>query len=217
MSALAEQIIHFFNFIGSLVCHQNPKKTLIIGELFLPVCARCTGAYLGFLVGYIVILFRKKKAKGPPNLWVTLVLSLPMIVDVVTQVLGIRESMPSLRLLTGLFFGTALLPFLIYLLQLAPIMQHLPVFSLISPQNPQLNDVKNPWIPFEASLLGVLVCLAPFFLIGYATTSSNPFLYWIITVPIILSIIIHIFLLPALILGSLVYEFFRFYILDRRR
>jgi uncharacterized membrane protein len=217
MSALPEQIIHFFNFIGSLVCHQDSKKTLIIGEQLVPVCARCTGAYLGFLVGYVVILFRKKKANGPPNLWVTLVLSIPMIVDVATQVLGVRESMPSLRLLTGLFFGTALLPFLIYLLQLAPIMQHLPVFSMISPQKPQVNDVKNPWIPFRASLLGVLVCLGTFFLVGYATTSSNPLLYWIITLPTILSIFIHIFYLPVLVLGSLVYEFFRFYILDRRR
>jgi len=209
MSALLEQILNFFGFIGSLVCHQRTEKTLIVGGRFLPVCTRCTGAYLGILIGYFILFFRKKKAKGPPNLWGTLVLSMPMIIDTVTQTLGIRESTNSLRLITGLFFGVALLPFLIYMLQLVPRMQHFPLLSVISPKKPQIDDVKNPWISSKALLLGALTCLGTFFAINYATSSSKPYLYWIIAFPIVFSIIAHIFLLPTLILGSLVYDFLK--------
>ena len=206
MSTLAEQIIHFFNLIGSLVCHQRPERTLIISGRYLPVCARDTGAYFGLLVGYLVLLFKRKDAKGPPSLWVTLTLSMPMIIDAVTQAFGMRESTNSLRLLTGLFFGVAILPFLIYVLQLTPLMQSFPVLSRISPKDPQIDEIENPWISSKALLLGAVICLAVFFAINYSTHFSNPFLYWVVTPPIIFSIILHIFLLPPLILGSLIYE-----------
>lgn len=209
MSVLPEQVLSFFDFIGSLVCHQRTEKTLIVGGRFLPVCTRCTGAYLGLLIGYVILLFRKKKAKGPPNLWVTLVLSMPMIIDTVTQTLGMRESTNSLRLITGLFFGVVLLPFLIYVLQLVPGTQHLTILSVISPKKPQIDDIENPWMSSRALLLGALTCLGTFFAMNYATNSSNPYLYWIMAFPIVFSIIPHIFLLPTLILGSLVYDFLK--------
>lgn len=209
MSALPEQVLNFFDFIGSLVCHQRTEKTLIVGGRFLPVCTRCTGAYLGLLIGYVILFFRKRKAKGPPNLWATLVLSMPMIIDTVTQTLGMRESTNSLRLITGLFFGIVLLPFLIYVLQLVRGTQQLTILSVISPKKPQIDDIKNPWISSKALLLGALTCLSTFFAINYATNSSNPYLYWIIAFSIAFSIIFHIFLLPTLIFGSLVYDFLK--------
>ena len=209
MSTLLNSLIDFFNFVGSLVCHQRLEKTLIIDGRFLPVCARCTGAYLGFLIGYVVLFFRKKKANGPPNLWATSLLFVPMIIDAGTQALCIRESTNQLRLLTGLFFGVAILPFLIYILQLAPGTQHLPILSVISPKNPQIDNVKNPWITSKTLLLGALICLVTFFAINYATNSSNLYLYWVITFSIVSSITVHIFLLPTLILGSFVFEFLK--------
>jgi len=201
------QIIHFFNFIGSLVCHQRPERTLIIGGQHLPVCARCTGGYLGFLVGYVVLLFRRKDAKGPPSLWMTMMLSTPMIIDVFMQVLYIRESTNSWRLLTGLFFGVATLPFLVYVLQLVPITRRLPVFSHVSPKSPQIDDFWDPWISSKALFLGALICLLVFFVMIYSPAVSSPLLYWIITPPLVFSIILHIFLLPPLLLVSAVYEF----------
>ncbi|MBO3840535.1 MAG: DUF2085 domain-containing protein, partial [Candidatus Brockarchaeota archaeon] len=91
--SLFEEIIGIFNFIGSLVCHQRPDRTLWIGGNYLPVCARCTGAYLGFLLGYVLIPFlSNKKAKGPPNLYISFIFTLPLWVDSLGQVFGFWSS-----------------------------------------------------------------------------------------------------------------------------
>ena len=36
---------------GSLVCHQRPERSFHVGDVQLPVCARCFGLYLGGLLG----------------------------------------------------------------------------------------------------------------------------------------------------------------------
>src|SRR5215510_6838555 len=33
--------------IGALICHQRPERSFFIHGLQLPVCARCTGLYIG--------------------------------------------------------------------------------------------------------------------------------------------------------------------------
>jgi uncharacterized membrane protein len=79
---LSEEIIQFFNLIGSLVCHQRPERTLWVGGYYLPVCARDTGACIGLLLGYTLLFaLRKKDAKGPPNLYVTLAMLIPLLID----------------------------------------------------------------------------------------------------------------------------------------
>jgi len=211
MPNLAEQITHFFDLIGSLVCHQNPEKTMQIGRRALPVCARCTGGYLGLLVGYLVlILWRKRENKGPPDLWTTLVLSTPVIADVVTQTLGVRESTNALRLLTGLLFGLTTLPFLVYAIQLLPTLRRLPILSHISPKEVRIDDVDKPWITSKALIFGAVICLVMFFALEHLANSSLDYFYWVVALPLIFSIIFHVFLLVPLILCVLVYRFWRF-------
>ncbi|MDH5624026.1 MAG: DUF2085 domain-containing protein, partial [Candidatus Bathyarchaeota archaeon] len=102
MSYIEKTLVYIFNSIGHLVCHQLPERTLWIGGRYLPVCARCTGAYLGFYIGYLLLPMRKKEACGPPNLWITLFMVAPMILDAGTQIVGLRTSTNELRLVTGL-------------------------------------------------------------------------------------------------------------------
>jgi len=54
-------------YIGSLVCHQAPDRTIQMGGKFLPLCSRCTGIYLGFLLGilYQFILWQTKVRELP--------------------------------------------------------------------------------------------------------------------------------------------------------
>ncbi len=40
--------MNLLNHILSLVCHQDPTRTLSVAGAFLPLCARCTGIYLSF-------------------------------------------------------------------------------------------------------------------------------------------------------------------------
>lgn len=41
--------------MGSLVCHQLPTRSFHVGGVVLPVCARCTGIYVGAAVTSIAV------------------------------------------------------------------------------------------------------------------------------------------------------------------
>jgi uncharacterized membrane protein len=51
----------FIYAAGSIVCHQLPERSFHIAGVQLPVCARCTGLYVGGVVGIIVWLARTRR------------------------------------------------------------------------------------------------------------------------------------------------------------
>jgi len=202
--------VHIFNYVGHLVCHQLPERTLFIGGRYLPVCARDTGAYLGFYVGYLLLPMRRKEACGPPNLWITLFMVAPMIIDAATQWIGLRTSTNELRLVTGLFFGVALAPFLVYSLSQIPTSRRLPILRNFLPQSVRLDD-KDSWLGYKVLGFGLLMAVALFFLINSIVGSTNHLFYWLLSPLIIVSVVLHIFLLPIfLVISFLVYARKRF-------
>lgn len=40
--------------IGALVCHQKPERSFHLWTAQLPVCARCTGIYVGAVLGLVL-------------------------------------------------------------------------------------------------------------------------------------------------------------------
>lgn len=52
--------------VGFAFCHQIESHSLLMGQKVLPLCARCTGMYLGTLVGWM-FLSRQKRASGFPQ------------------------------------------------------------------------------------------------------------------------------------------------------
>ena len=48
----------FIYSVGSVVCHQLPARSFELWSTQMPVCARCTGIYLGAAVIAIASLFR---------------------------------------------------------------------------------------------------------------------------------------------------------------
>jgi len=210
MSPIEDVFVHIFNYVGHLVCHQLPERTLFIGGRYLPVCARDTGAYLGFYVGYLLLPMRRKEACGPPNLWITLLMVAPMIIDVATQWIGFRTSTNELRLVTGLLFGVALAPLLVYSLSQIPTSRRLPILRNFLPKSVRLDD-KNPWLGYKALGFGLLIAVALFFLINSIEGSANHLFYWLLSPLIIISVVLHIFLLPIfLVISFLVYVRKRF-------
>jgi uncharacterized membrane protein len=109
---------------GYAVCHQLESHTIDFQGRLLPLCARCTGMYLGTLVS-LVMLQKRRHAAGTPfkSLQVVLVLFLvAFIVDGVTSALGFFSSIPQLyppnnwlRLITGLMMGMVIANLLIVL------------------------------------------------------------------------------------------------------
>jgi uncharacterized membrane protein len=205
MSYIEDTLVRIFGYVGHLVCHQSTECILWIGGRYLPLCARCTGVYLGFYIGYLLLPMRRKEAYGPPNLWITLFMVAPMIVDAATQFIGLRTSTNELRLVTGLLFGTALAPFLVYSLAQISISRSLPILRNFLPKSVKLDD-KNSWLNGQALGFGLLIAVASFFFINSIRGSTHPFFYWLLSSLIIVSVVLHIFLLPIfLAISFLVY------------
>lgn len=96
--------------IGSSICHQLEERSFIIGGSPLPLCARCTGIYLGVLGSILYLWVRKKwtynwisKKNG---LCLGIALSIGLA-DSFTSYIGWRESNNVVRLLTGSMMGMA--------------------------------------------------------------------------------------------------------------
>ncbi|MCX8131757.1 MAG: DUF2085 domain-containing protein [Clostridia bacterium] len=97
--------------LGSLVCHQLPSRTLLAGDVLLPVCARDTGIYTGMFTTLVYLFFRKRsgsdKMPGIGHSILLCILMLPMIIDALTSYIGLRETDNTIRLFTGVVFGAA--------------------------------------------------------------------------------------------------------------
>jgi Predicted membrane protein (DUF2085) len=52
---------------AAVVCHQRPERSFFIGSHQMPVCARCTGIYVGAAVAVIVVAFRRGRPMCRPD------------------------------------------------------------------------------------------------------------------------------------------------------
>jgi uncharacterized membrane protein len=112
--------------IGYAVCHRIGARSFHIGEIQLPLCARCSGMYLGAMVGLAYQIVFQRKRSGTPHWSVLIPLALFVVafgVDGVNSYIYlIKETYPgalpqipniyipnnTLRLLTGSGMGLAL-------------------------------------------------------------------------------------------------------------
>ncbi len=103
--------------VGFAVCHQIESHTIEIGGKLLPLCARCTGMYLGFLVALLYLSNRQKPAGIPSRLKIAFLafFFLLFVVDGVNSMLTTFLKIEPLytptnwlRLATGLAMGAIL-------------------------------------------------------------------------------------------------------------
>ncbi|PKQ36695.1 MAG: hypothetical protein CVT59_11395 [Actinobacteria bacterium HGW-Actinobacteria-1] len=102
-----------FHWVGYGLCHQLPERSLFAGGFQLPVCARDTGIYAGFVLSLIVISLveRRRRPSELSRPWLVVVGVLifgTMVVDGVSSYAGWRETSNDLRLITGLLAGYAM-------------------------------------------------------------------------------------------------------------
>ena len=107
------------NLVGYALCHQIPERSLHIAGQQLPLCARCTGIYMGALTGFILMRIwgrQRAAAMPPPAVTLTLIGFIGMMgVDGVNSYLTFFPGVPHLyepqnwlRLTTGTLNGLAL-------------------------------------------------------------------------------------------------------------
>jgi len=115
--------IHSFldilSLFGAGVCGQIPSHSFIIGGRQLPLCARCTGTYLGVLLGFLgLAALRRWRASGLPPSGVLASLASFIVlwgIDGLNSFLALFPNAPHLyqphnlwRLITGILQGLAL-------------------------------------------------------------------------------------------------------------
>lgn len=101
----------FLYQLSSFVCHQIPERTLIINDHLLPLCARCTGIYSGFVIGIIFQVLFLRKINRLPSARVFSVLLTTIIIlfiDGVGETLHLWNLSNPIRLLFGLLCGSSL-------------------------------------------------------------------------------------------------------------
>jgi uncharacterized membrane protein len=95
-----------WRWLFRLMCHGRPERSLDLFGVPMPICARCTGIYLGLIAGlfvYWLVQFASEKAFKR----IALIGLVPLGVDGLTQLTGLRESTNALRIATGLVAGLA--------------------------------------------------------------------------------------------------------------
>jgi len=172
--------IHSFldilDLLGAGVCGQIPSHSFIIGGRQLPLCARCTGTYLGALLGFLgLAALRRRRVSGlPPNEVLASLAGFIVLwgVDGLNSFLNLFPSAPHLyqphnllRLITGTLQGLAL-SIIVY-----------PVFSFLLWKETNTRRVLRNWrelgyllIP-AALLIWIVQTQASFLLYPVATLS----------------------------------------------
>lgn len=100
------------NWIGYGICHQIKARTLLFGSVYLPVCARNTGIYLGFVLSllFLLPLFHRRRPAGLPSLPMLVIgflFILSLVVDGISSYAGWWVTNNSIRLATGLLSGSS--------------------------------------------------------------------------------------------------------------
>ncbi len=86
-----------------LICHQKPERSFFVKGYQFPLCARCTGILVGFIITIICLTL---KFYTPVN-YSVLLLTI-MLVDWLFQFVKIKESTNIRRLITGVLGGFGL-------------------------------------------------------------------------------------------------------------
>jgi uncharacterized membrane protein len=89
-----------------MMCHGLERRCLELFDVPMPICARCAGIYLGMLAGiafFLIVPWLRERVMRN----VAFAAVIPLALDGLTQLAGLRESNNSLRMATGLIAGLA--------------------------------------------------------------------------------------------------------------
>lgn len=112
-----EGILGKANAIGYSVCHQIDARSFHFGKEKMSLCSRCTGLFLGALLGLVYQLVRGRKGRMPSTPLMVLLglFALAWVVDGVNSFLMLHPTLPALymtqnwtRLITGTGMGLAI-------------------------------------------------------------------------------------------------------------
>jgi len=90
-----------------LLCHGKAERCLVLSNRPMPICSRCVGIYAGAMMSLGLFAATSRQWNRGIASRAVLLLMIPLLVDGITQAVGLRESNNNLRLGTGLLAGLA--------------------------------------------------------------------------------------------------------------
>ena len=110
-------MIGFMEKMGSAVCHQMAERSLFFDGMQMPLCARCTGIYIGAFFAFWFFFWKKRLQSGGVFSVMQAILTgiaiLPVGIDSVGSYLGFWESSQWMRIMTGCLVGAVVPGFLL--------------------------------------------------------------------------------------------------------
>lgn len=92
-------------------CHQRADRSFFIKGYQMPVCARCTGVFIGYLLAipiFFLVGFKKL---------ISVAGAVSLLIDWLIQAAGFKESTNLRRAITGIVGGFGIVSFQLFLLQ----------------------------------------------------------------------------------------------------
>jgi uncharacterized membrane protein len=117
--AVPHDLLDKFNLIGFGLCHRLTERSFIIDGHQLPLCARCTGMYLGMLIG-VAFLAKRGRLRAARLPFKPIILTLIgfiglMGIDGLNSTISVIPNAPQLwhttnflRITTGTLYGLAI-------------------------------------------------------------------------------------------------------------
>lgn len=94
---------------GSSLCHQLPERSYVLGDLQMPLCARCIGIHVGFLLSSVVVWTGARRfSSAMPGKRALAVLGAMTVTGVIMALLsyaGIGGADNASRTMSGLLIG----------------------------------------------------------------------------------------------------------------
>jgi uncharacterized membrane protein len=180
--------------VGYAICHRIAVRSFMIDDIQMPLCARCTGIYLGVIVGLLVAVTRERiKVSRLPPLRVSLILGLFVIaigvdglnsyIQLFPATTGIYTPQNWLRLVTGMGGGLVMVHFL------------LPVFNAVVWLKPDERHSLDNWRDLA------VVCAVAAIMIALVLSNYPPIL-WILGVLSALGVVIVLVMIGTVLFFS---------------
>jgi Predicted membrane protein len=105
-AAIAHGASMRWRLLFRIFCHGIPERCLVLWNIPMPICARCTAIYAGLALSLAAFLLLPRM-KEPVARMALFAAVFPMALDGLTQLVNLRVSTNSLRIETGLLAGIA--------------------------------------------------------------------------------------------------------------